>query len=93
MGGRHQRRASPPEDVELTVERTDRILGLAVCSPSKKARPKDHRPHQHEDNENHQRQDPLTCLPVVKTLIKDLRHLVDGREPTASPAVLWEPLY
>jgi hypothetical protein len=60
---------------------------LAVHGPSEKARSKDHRPHQHEDNENHDRQDPLTCLPVVKTLTRDLLHLVDGRELTGAPAV------
>ena len=71
------------------MERTDRVLVLAIDCPSEKARSKDHRPHQHEDNENHDRQDPLTCLPVVKTLTRDLRHLVDGRERTDASAVPW----
>ena len=62
------------------MERPDRVLGMAIRRPSEKARSKDHRPHQHEDNENHDRQDPLTCLPVVETLLRDLLHLVDGRE-------------
>ena len=73
------------------MERTNRVFGLAVRSPSEKARSKDHRPHQHEDNENHDRQDPLTCLPVVKTLVTDLLHVVDGREQTDAPAVPWDP--
>lgn len=76
----HQRRAGPPQHVELAVEGADRVFGLAVSGPSEKARSKDHRPHQHEDNENHDRQDPLTCLPVVETLLRDLLHLVDGRD-------------
>jgi hypothetical protein len=64
---------------------------LPVHRPSEKARSKDHRPHQHEDNENHDRQDPLTCLPVMKTLVTGLRHLVDGRKRAPSRAVPWAP--
>src|ERR1039458_787977 len=73
------------------MERTYRVFGLAVRSPSKKARSEDHRPHQHEDNENHDRQDPLTCLPVVKTLVTGHLHMVDGRGRTDAPAVPWDP--
>jgi hypothetical protein len=80
VGGRDQRRAGATQHVELAMERPDRVLGVAIRRPSEKARSKDHRPHQHEDNENHDRQDPLTCLPVVETLLRDLLHLVDGRD-------------
>ena len=85
MSGSHERRACAPQDVQLAMERPDRVLVLAIRRPSEKARSKDHRPHQHEDNENHDRQDPLTCLPVVKTLVTDLRLLVDGRETDQYP--------
>ena len=75
------------------MERTNRVFGLAVRSPSEKARSKDHRPHQHEDNENHDRQDPLTCLPVVKTLVSDLPRLVDGRNGLKPPRFPGFPPY
>jgi hypothetical protein len=87
----HQRGTRSTQNIELPVERADRILRLPVHRPSEKARSKDHRPHQHEDNENHDRQDPLTCLPVMKTLVTDLRHLVDGHKRAAARAVPWVP--
>ena len=80
MGRRHERRARPSQHIQLPVEGSDRVFVVTVRRTTEKARSEDHRPHQHEDNENHDRQDPLTCLPVVKTLVRAHHDLVDGRE-------------